>query len=147
MTLDGYPGSWCEIHGDRIARNLSLAQGLVPAGRKFCAVLKADAYGHGIEEVVPLLREKGVTCVGITSNSEARVVRDAGFDGTLIRLRASTPEEIDDALPAVVEEQVSSLEVAEKLSALKSGGRLVRAHLAVNALGMSRDGIELSTDQ
>jgi len=147
MTSDSYPGSWCEVHLDRISRNLELALGLVPLGRRFCAVLKADAYGHGIEQVVPLIQAQGVTCVGITSNAEARAVRDAGFDGTLIRLRAATPDEIDNALDAQIEEQVSSLGIAEKLKALKVAGHTVRAHLALNALGMSRDGLEISTNE
>lgn len=147
MTADSYTGSWCEIHRDRISRNLELALKLVPSGRRLCAVLKADAYGHGIGQVVPLMQAQGIDCIGITSNGEARAVRDAGFEGTLIRIRAATPAEIDNALPAQVEEQVSSLAIAEKLKALKAAGDTVRAHLALNALGMSRDGLEISTDK
>jgi alanine racemase len=147
MTVDNYLGSWCEIHLDRISRNLKLTLGLVPTGRKLCAVLKADAYGHGIAQVVPLMQAQGVSCIGITSNTEARAVRDAGFAGTIIRLRAATPDEIDDGLDARIEEQVSSLAIAEKLMALKFAGHDVRAHLALNALGMSRDGLEISTDK
>lgn len=147
MRQGSCSSSWCEIHRDRISRNLELALGLVPKGCRFCAVLKADAYGHGIQQVVPLLQEHGVTCVGITSNAEARSVRDAGYDGTLIRLRAATPLEIDDALNSRVEEQVGSLDAAEKLHKLRAEGHRVRAHLAVDASGMSRDGLEISTDQ
>ncbi|SFS44513.1 alanine racemase [Sulfitobacter marinus] len=147
MTEDRCPGSWCEIHRDRISHNLTLALGLLPKGRRFCAVLKADAYGHGIEQVVPLIQAQDVTCIGITSNTEAYAVRTAGFTGTLIRLRAATPAEITDALGARVEEQVGSLEVAQKLWDLKNAGHPVRAHLALNTLGMSRDGLEIATDQ
>ncbi|SDZ54780.1 alanine racemase [Jannaschia faecimaris] len=147
MKPDRCPSAWCEIHRDRISSNLKLALGLVPKGRKFCAVLKADAYGHGIHQVVPLIQAQGVSCVGITSNAEAYAVRDAGFDGVLIRLRAATPLEIDDAVGAGVEEQVGSLQVAEKLHSLKAAGHTVRAHLALNASGMSRDGLEISTPQ
>lgn len=147
MTPNSYPGSWCEIHLDRISRNLDLTLGLVPPGRRLCVVLKSDAYGHGIAQVVPLMQAQGVTCIGITSNAEARAVRDAGFDGTLIRVRAASPLEIENAMDAGVEEQVSSLAIAEKLKALKRAGHQVRAHLALNALGMSRDGLEISTDE
>lgn len=147
MTSDRCPGSWCEIHLDRISRNLKLTLGLIPPGRRICAVLKADAYGHGIGQVVPLMQAQGVTCIGITSNAEAFAVRDAGFDGTIIRVRAATPDEIENGLEARVEEQVSSLAIAEKMRALKLMGHKVRAHLALNALGMSRDGLEISTDE
>lgn len=143
---DASPTSWCTIHRDRISRNLDLARGLVPDGRKFCAVLKADAYGHGIAQVVTLIQEQGVETVGITSNAEARAVRDAGFDGTLIRLRAATLQEIEGALDDQVEEQVASVATARQLRALLDTGKLrTRAHLALNAAGMSRDALEIST--
>ncbi len=145
MSRDIYPDSWCEIHLDRIARNLDLTLGLIPAGRKLCAVLKADAYGHGIDKLVPLMQARSVGCIGITSNAEAFAVRDAGYDGQMIRVRSATPGEIDNALGTAVEEQVASLETAEKLRALRSTGHPVRAHLALNSLGMSRDGLEIST--
>ena len=147
MTHDVRTGAWCEVHRDRIAHNLELALELVPEGRDFCAVLKADAYGHGIDQVVPVINDCGVTCVGITSNAEAHAVRKAGFDGVLIRLRAASPVEMEDALTSRVEEQVSSVEAARKLCALKAAGHPVRAHLALNAMGMSRDGLEIATVQ
>lgn len=146
MTGDRWPGSWCDIHRDHIADNLRRALDLVPAGRRFCAVLKADAYGHGIATVVPLMRAQGVGCIGVTSNPEARAVRQAGFDGTLIRLRAATPDEVDDAAETGIEEQVGSPDAARHLAARARAGRPVRAHLALNAMGMSRDGLEIETD-
>ncbi|MBO9452777.1 alanine racemase [Tropicibacter sp. R16_0] len=143
---NGSATSWCTIHRDRISRNLDLARGLVPDGRTFCAVLKADAYGHGIAQVVPLIREQGVETVGITSNAEAHAVRDAGFDGTLIRLRAATLQEIEGALDDRVEEQVTSVTTARQLRALMDAGKLrTGVHLALNAAGMSRDALEISS--
>ncbi|MBO9466561.1 alanine racemase [Tropicibacter sp. R15_0] len=143
---DANPASWCTIHRDRISRNLELALRLVPEGRKFCAVLKADAYGHGIGQIVPLIREQGVETVGITSNAEARAVRDAGFDGTLIRLRSATLQEIESALDDRIEEQVASVATAQQLRALRDAGKLrTGAHLALNTAGMSRDALEIST--
>lgn len=143
---EGSATSWCTIHRDRISRNLELALGLVPKGRTFCAVLKADAYGHGISQVVPLIREQGVLTAGITSNAEARAVRDAGFEGALIRLRTATPLEIEDALELRVEEQVASVATARTLRGLRDAGKLrTGAHLALNVAGMSRDALEIST--
>ncbi|UWQ63493.1 alanine racemase [Leisingera caerulea] len=141
------PASWCTVHRDRISRNLELALGLVPKGRRFCAVLKADAYGHGIQQVVPLVQEQGVTCIGITSNSEARAVRQAGFNGAVIRLRAAAPQEIEGALEDRVEEQVASRRAAQQIRASAKAGRYkASVHLSLNAAGMSRDGLEVSTE-
>ena len=147
MTDPAIPDAWCEVHRDRIDANIRIALGLVPKGRRFCAVLKADAYGHGIATVVPLVRAHGIDCIAITSNAEARAVRAAGYDGQLIRLRAATPDEVDAALPDRVEEQVGTVEAAEKLAALKTSGAPIRAHLSLNARGMSRDALEIETEQ
>ncbi|MGB3244431.1 MAG: alanine racemase [Sulfitobacter sp.] len=146
MSVDPIPSSWCEIHLDRVSKNLELTLGLLPKGAAFCAVMKADAYGHGISRIVPLLSEQKVTCVGITSNAEARSVRDAGFSGTLLRLRAATLQEIEAALPDRVEEQVGSPWVAKQLRKLLESGRgYCRVHFPLNAGGMSRDGLDIST--
>ncbi len=148
MTLqDGpIPSSWVEISLDQISRNLELTLALLPDSTAFCAVMKADAYGHGISRVVPLLAEQGVRCVGITSNSEARSVRQAGFCGTLIRLRAATLQEMEAALPDRVQEQTGSLWSAQHLRRiLERAPAPAGVHLALDAGGMSRDGLDIST--
>lgn len=149
MTVaECFPSSWCTIHRDRIADNLALALKLVPKGRRFCAVLKSDAYGHGIAEVVPIVLAHGVDCIGITSNAEAQAVRSAGFDGQLIRLRAATPSEMDDALSLRIEEQVTSLTTAQHLRQRIDAERYSEPlHLSINASGISRDALELATTE
>ncbi|WP_439123262.1 alanine racemase [Marivita sp.] len=143
---DLLPSSWCEIHLDRVSRNLELTHRLLPKGTSLCAVMKADAYGHGIDRVVPLLIEHGVTRIGITSNAEARAVRRAGFTGRLFRLRAASLLEVEGALADRVEEQVGSLRAARQMRDLFDAGRAtVGVHLSLNAQGMSRDGLEIST--
>ena len=140
--------SWCEVFPERIANNLKLGLGLLPKVAQFCAVLKADAYGHGIDKVVPIIIGQGVNYVGITSNAEARAVRAAGFKGTIIRLRSATRNEIEGAIPDQVQEQVGTLYAAQVFSALAShDGNTPRLHLSLNAGGMSRDGLELSTHE
>lgn len=138
--------SWCEIHQSRISRNLELACDLLPNRSRFCAVLKADAYGHGIKQVVPLVMGQGITSIGITSNAEARAVRDAGFSGDIIRLRAATPAEMEGAAADRVQEQIGSLDAAHQYRSLLNKGRsLAKVHLALDAAGMSRDGLDLTS--
>lgn len=132
--------SWCEIYPAQIEKNLLHAISLLPKGTSFCAVLKADAYGHGIENVVPILLKHGITHVGITSNGEARAVRQAGFKGTLMRLRTATLQEIENARADDVQEQVSTLKAARAILELDHP---IQLHLSLNAGGMSRDGLEL----
>lgn len=137
--------SWCEISLPQFSQNLSMALGRLPNDTRLCAVVKANAYGHGIENIVPLLVEQGINHIGIASNSEARAVRDAGFVGDIIRLRASTPQEVKNAIEDGVQELIGSVNGLESLIEFLGKGDLPKLHLSLNANGMSRDGLELST--
>lgn len=112
---------------------------------EICAVLKADAYGHGIEHVLPLVVEAGVRTVGIASNVEARRVRELGFTGRIIRVRAAAPAEVAGAVRHGVEEWVGGFAQAQMVAeiALQFGGE-IPVHLSINALGFSVSCIDLS---
>lgn len=140
-----FENSWCEISLSQISRNLSNAIDLLPTGTQFCAVVKADAYGHGIENVVPLLIRQGISHIGISSNSEARAVREAGFVGAIMRLRTATPREVKNALDDEIQEMIGSVEGLQSLVDVLGQDALPKLHLSLNANGMSRDGLELST--
>ncbi|WP_112323158.1 alanine racemase [Oceanibium sediminis] len=137
--------SWVEVSPERVRRNLLSARACLAPGNRFCAVLKADAYGHGIRNVLPVLMQEGVDFIAITSNDEAREARAMGFRGRILRLRPATLPEAEAASDLDVEEQVGSAAAARELSATPpAGGGPRRVHLALNAGGMGRDGVELS---
>jgi len=147
MTDPTPESSWCEISLPAISRNLSHALDRLPKDTQLCAVVKADAYGHGIENVVPLLIAQDVSYIGIASNAEARAVRDLGYSGRILRLRMATPQEVENALDCHVEEMVGSLTAMRSLLQTLGQAALPRLHISLNADGMSRDGLELSTAQ
>ena len=76
------------------------------------------------------------------------MVRACGFKGRLMRVRAAMSEEIEAARPYAVEELVGGVEAARTVARLlrrRRGGAPV--HLALNSAGMSRNGLELSTER
>lgn len=137
--------SWCEISVPQFQRNVANAQALLPLNTRLCAVVKADAYGHGIANVVPSLMKQDVSHIGISSNREAQAVRDAGFTGVILRLRTATLEEIRLARDCDVEEMIGSLDSLQSLVRILGTNGLPRVHVALNSGGMSRDGLELSS--
>lgn len=138
--------SWCEIYLSQIEQNLIDAFQYLPEKTKFCAVLKADAYGHGIENLMPILLRHHISDIGITSNMEAQAVRQNGFQGNLMRLRTATMAEIEEGLAWQIQEQISSEQTAHILAEFfEKNNQSVDFHLSLNAGGMSRDGLELST--
>ncbi|MGH8353678.1 MAG: alanine racemase [Pseudomonas sp.] len=140
--------TWLEIDKAAFEGNIRTLQNLLGDKSKICAVMKADAYGHGIELLVPSVIAMGVPCIAIANNEEARVVRQKGFNGRLMRVRTATLGEVQDALQYDLEELVGNLDFAKQAAAIaqRNGSRL-RIHLGLNSAGMSRNGLELGTPQ
>ncbi|WP_433718786.1 alanine racemase C-terminal domain-containing protein [Microbacterium laevaniformans] len=89
--------AWVEVDTGAVAHNLGAVRDALGPGAHVCAVVKADAYGHGVDLVAPTLIARGVESFGVTSNEEARTVRATGFAGRILRLRAALREEVEDA--------------------------------------------------
>lgn len=138
-------GARAQIHLQAIQSNLAhIASEL--QGTEICIVVKADAYGHGIENVLPLVMEAGFRSVGIASNREAQLVRDAGFKGRLLRVRAAAPGEVAEALPFGVEEWIGGFFHARAVSELAvREGLSIPVHVALNSAGLSRESLDLGT--
>ena len=97
---------------------------------------------------MPSAIRMGIGCIGVASNEEARVAREKGFKGRLMRLRTASLGEVQDALPYDMDELVGNLEVAQQLDALaKRNGHPLKVHLALNSAGMGRNGVEMGTPQ
>ena len=134
---------WIEVDAAAFEANIATVRATIGPAR-LCAVMKADAYGNGVALLIPSVIKMGVADVAITSNDEARVARALGYRGRLLRIRTALPEEMEDAAPYDVEELIGNPETAARLAKL-AGNRKRPVHLALNAGGMSRNGVELST--
>lgn len=140
--------SWVEIDLQAFENNLRLLRNSVNPHSKICAILKADAYGHGIATLMPSVIKMSVPCVGIASNSEAKIVRESGFKGRLMRVRTGTLEEVAGALKYKVEELVGNAQFAQDIGKIaQQNSTTIKIHVALNSAGMSRNGLELSTPQ
>ncbi|HZJ76854.1 MAG TPA: alanine racemase, partial [Oscillospiraceae bacterium] len=63
-----------------------------------CAVVKADAYGHGVVEVSEVLLKNGVDRLAVSTLEEAIQLRNNGYTSTTIMVLGYTPEEHGDAI-------------------------------------------------
>lgn len=119
-----------------------LAAGVTP-GCRICAVLKADAYGHGLDLLAPAAAAAGVDVIGVTDNWEAELVRRLNLPLPLLRLRPATAEEAAEARAWDVEEVIGSLEQAQAFSrAARGGQRPFPVHLKLD-VGIGRMGFSL----
>ena len=71
------------VHTDALSHNLARLRGAAPDAR-FFAVVKANAYGHGIERVFEALR--GADGFALLDLAEAQRVRDLGWRGPVLLL-------------------------------------------------------------
>jgi alanine racemase len=120
-----------------------LREHVAPA--KLCVVMKADAYGHGLDGLASTALQAGADMIGICTNPEAVSVRQVSVDAPLLRLRMALPEELDESIESLhIEEQVGTVEAAEYLNrAAKRRGHPVKVHLKVDT-GMGRGGFDAS---
>src|SRR6476659_2003324 len=68
---------WAEIDIEAMRSNLQTIRALVAGGVRIIAIVKADAYGHGLPEVARQL-DRDVDLFGVASLSEARTIRETG---------------------------------------------------------------------
>lgn len=141
--------AWMEIDAAAFEHNVAEVRNILGGNSILCAVMKADAYGNGLDLLMPSVRKTGIAVIGFTSNEEARVARQMGFRGRLVRLRTATLDEIEDAFALNVEELMGNPAVARRIAASwsrKDANHPLSIHLCLNSGGMSRNGIELKTD-
>lgn len=131
------------ISTDALVRNFDHVREL--AGVNAMAVVKADAYGHGVSRIAPLMREHGVEWLGVALPSEALALRSSGDTGKILAW-LSTPGDPDirTCVSADVDLSVSSVRELEEIAQAASNiNRVANVHVKIDT-GLSRNGILLA---
>jgi alanine racemase len=129
-----------EVDGRALRRNFAILRELVPRPTKLLAVVKANAYGHGLIATAKELEAIGTDWLGVANVAEGDALRAAGVRLPILLLSATLPDEMADAVRHHLTLIVSSFEEARKLSrtalALKTPARI---HFKIDT-GMGRLG-------
>ncbi|MCB9076233.1 MAG: alanine racemase [Anaerolineaceae bacterium] len=107
--------TWVEIDLDAIANNVSLLAKLA-APAKVMAILKADAYGHGIIKVARTALNNGVSWVGVATLGEAIALRKMGIDAPILVMSYMPAWQTHDAIRYNISATVFSEEIARAFS-------------------------------
>jgi alanine racemase len=78
--------TWAEVSLSNLRYNFGLVERHLGPGVTVCAVVKADAYGHGAAECAHALEDEGAQWLGVTSLDEAIPLRDAGIQVRILLL-------------------------------------------------------------
>jgi alanine racemase len=132
------PRAWAEIDLAALRRNLSVAR--ETGGAEVMSVVKASAYGHGLEKVAKVFAEEGVAFLGVANVGEARRIRDAGIDARIYLLGATWDAERAEIVAQNWTPCLSSIAEADHFNQLAGAtGRRLNVHLAIDS-GMGRGG-------
>ena len=135
--------TWAEVSLVTLRQNFRTVVKHAGAGVTVCAVVKADAYGHGAVECARALQAEGATWMGVTSLDEAIPLREAGIESRILLMtgfwRGEESEIVRLRLTPTVWEpwHIESLEKAAASGAVRQA-----VHLKVDT-GMGRLGVAL----
>jgi len=132
-----------EISLSALCHNFSLLRAKAN-GADVLAMVKADAYGHGMVECAKALAEAGADCFGVAEAVEGELLRNSGIRQPIFIMAGILPE----IIPTLFDHQLTPVLVDESCLARLSEEAVQRdlkiaTHLKVDA-GMGRQGCALS---
>lgn len=138
-------GTWAEINLDAVAHNVKLAKQNLDSSTKLCAVVKADAYGHGAIRIAQEAEKAGADFFAVALLQEGIELREAGIEKPILVLGSmSTQPGIADF---VVRYDISHAVFDEERVALLNEAAIkqdkkARVHIAIDT-GMHRIGVHV----
>jgi alanine racemase len=132
---------WAEIDLAALERNLRLIRASLPPHIRYVSVVKADAYGHGLQQVAGRLMHAGADLFAVANITEAAQLRELGPGWPILLLSPLLPDEDRFAAENDVAVTVSTEDEVDRLErAGLEAGRPVSVHLKVDT-GMGRLGV------
>ena len=137
-------GAWVEVNLDAIKNNVLVAKRSLKPATKLCAVVKANAYGHGAVQVAREAAAAGVDFFAVALPQEGIELREAGITKPILVLGILLPKVAD----LVVKYNLSyAVFDEERLMALNEAAlaqhKKAKIHIAVDT-GMHRIGLHVS---
>jgi alanine racemase len=121
---------------DRITANVAYLKNI--ADVDLMAVVKADAYGHGLLPVARAALAGGASSLGVALLEEAIALRDAGITAPILAWLLPPGSDYKSAIECNIDVAAPSLIALKEISAVASDRR-ARVHLEVDS-GMTRGG-------
>jgi len=137
--------TYLEINLENLKNNIASLKSLLKPETKFLAVVKSNAYGHGLIQCTKAANEAGADWLGVIAIDEAMTLRDANIHKPILVLGYISPGEARLAANQNISIPIISLEHAQKISEINFDKSL-KVHLKIdtglNRLGLSSDAIE-----
>ncbi len=132
--------TWAEIDLSALTNNFNIVKQSIPQDCKVCAVIKANAYGHGAIATAKCLEADWLATATV---EEAIELREGGIDKPILILGYTAPDCAELLVKYKLTQTVMSLVYAKKLNEEACG--IIRCHIKIDT-GMGRIGFPAQTD-
>lgn len=133
--------TWCEIDLSAIRQNIDALRNVAPDAA-FCAVVKANAYGHGAIRVAEVAVEAGANSLAVALVEEGVELREAGVVAPILLLSEPAPSAMSQVVSA---DLTPTLYTEEGVEAAATAAAVNASELTVEVCvdtGMRRVGVE-----
>jgi alanine racemase len=126
---------------DALRHNFSEIKRMAGSQRRVLAVVKSDAYGHGMIPVAKALESEGVDCLGVFEVTEGLELRKSGCEVPILVMMGVVSDQVEAAVEHGLMPALFQPEIGEKLSRVSvAQGKVTPIHIKVDT-GMTRLGI------
>jgi alanine racemase len=131
--------NWVEIDGAALRNNVVEFKRRLGTEPRLGAVVKSNAYGHGMLEVARLAVEAGADWLCVNNVQEGVALRAAGLTPPILVMGYVPLDALEDVVAHDLQPVVYNVATLDRLDAL-AGGRPVRVHVKVET-GTHRQGV------
>ncbi len=129
--------TWLEIDKKAIIHNLKEIRKLIGNKVKLMAVVKSNAYGHGLVEVAKIAEKAGAEWLGVDSLKEALLLRKSSITVPILVMGYILKENLAEAIDNNISLAIYNKATIEKIASLKKSAKV---HIKIET-GTARQGI------
>ena len=130
-----------EISFENLRNNFSIVKSLINKDVKIMAMVKANAYGHGLYEISSELLKQGVDYLGVAVLEEGVYLRERGITAPILVLGPINADQIAEFITHDIEITSSSIDKSIAIAAVaKEMRKVALVHLKIDT-GMERIGV------
>lgn len=130
--------AWIEVNLDNLEYNINQIKNIISKQPEIMAVVKANAYGHGMIEVSKKLNEIGIQNFAIATLEEGINLRKEGIKGNILILGYTDFKNINYVIEYNLIQTIVDYDYAKKISEMDLKEKL-KVHIKINT-GMNRTG-------
>ena len=133
--------TWVEVDKKALKQNIDLLRSMLRDGARFCAVVKANAYGHGLKEVSQICHNNGVDAFAVDDVDDALFLKEKYPSSLTMVLGYTMLDRLEEAVVAGLVLTVYDKEHIQKLQAIGTKcAKTALINLKIET-GTSRQGI------